>query len=222
MALALILFFYAANSEVVWLYLLAYWVGALVAVSLVYAAWNAGFSLDAKLAGIRRAPAFVAEGLPEEVARDEPFELDRLQIDITIGSARGTRGPARAYGKVGVTSMSIAAGVVPRSGGHTERPLLQPSRRGVVEMSDWWIQSGDPLGLFKRTRRANDGEVAVVLPRFTSLRAQPLVRELEAAVTAPRAGHGTEVFGVRQQQPARALQKRPFLRARRPVVQLPP
>src|SRR5439155_10127542 len=177
-ALAVILFFYAANSEVVWLYLLAYWVAALVLVSFVYSAWNRGFSLDATLAGIRRASGFDAEGLAEEVAQDEPFELDRLRIKITIGSPRGTRGPARAYGKVGVTSMSIAAGVVPKSGGHTEQLLPQPSRRGPVEMSDWWLQSGDPLGLFKRIKRGKDGEVALVLPRFVSLRAQPLVREL--------------------------------------------
>ena len=58
MALAVILFFYAANSEVVWLYLLAYWVAALVAASFIYAAWNRGFSLDATLAGIRRASWF--------------------------------------------------------------------------------------------------------------------------------------------------------------------
>ncbi len=185
MALAAILFFYAANSEVVWLYLLAYWVAALVLVSFVYAVWNRGFSLDATLAGIRRASGFDAEGLAEVVAPDEPFE----------------------YGKVGVTSMSIAAGVVPRSGGHTEQLLPQPSRRGPVEMSDWWLQSGDPLGLFKRIKRGKDGEVALVLPRFVSLRAQPLVRELEAAVTAPRAGYGTEVFGVRPYQPGDPLRR---------------
>ena len=206
MALALILFFYAANSEVVWLYLLAYWVAALVAVSSIYAAWNRGFSLDATLAGIRRASWF-DDGLAEEVAPDEPFELDRLRIKITIGSSRGTRGPARAYGKVGAMSMSVAAGVVRKSAGHIEQLQLQPSRRGAVEMSDWWLQSGDPLGLFKRIKRGKDGEVALVLPRFTSLRAQPLVRELEAAVTAPRAGYGTEVFGVRPYQPGDPLRR---------------
>ncbi len=203
MALALILFFYAANSEVVWLYLLAYWIAALVIVSFVYATWNKGFSLDGTLAGIRRASDFETEG----VAEDEPFELDRLRIKITIGSTRGTRGPARAYGKLGVATMSIAAGVVRKSGGHIEQPLLQPSRRGPVEMSDWWLQSGDPLGLFKRTQRGRDGEVAVVLPRFTSLRAQPLVRELEASVTAPRSGYGSEVFGVRPYQPGDPLRR---------------
>ncbi len=46
-----------------------------------------------------------------------------------------------------------------------------------------------------------------MLPRFTSLRAQPLVRELEAAVTAPRAGYGTEVFGVRPYQPGDPLRR---------------
>jgi len=47
----------------------------------------------------------------------------------------------------------------------------------------------------------------LVLPRFTSLRAQPLVRELEASVTAPRSGYGSEVFGVRQYQPGDPLRR---------------
>lgn len=207
MALAVVLFFYAANSEVVWLYLLAYWVAALVVVSFIYAVWNRGFSIDATLAGIRRASGFDGEGLAEEVAQDAAFELDRLRIKVTIGSPRGTRGPARAYGQVGVATMAVAAGVVRRSTGHTEEPLLQPSRRGPVEMRDWWLQRGDPLGLFKELKRGQDGEVALVLPRFTSLRPQPPVRELEASVTAPRAGHGTEVFGVRPYQPGDPLRR---------------
>src|SRR2546429_86493 len=157
---------------------------------------------------MRRSPAsagrrgLTTKGPAGGAPREEPFELDRLRIKITIGSARGTRGPARAYGKVGAMSMSLAAGVVRKSAGHIEQLQLQPSRRGAVEMSNWWLQSGDPLGLFKRIRRGKDGEVALVLPRFTSLRAQPLVRELEAAVTAPRAGYGTEGFGGRPYQPA--------------------
>jgi uncharacterized protein (DUF58 family) len=202
-----ILFFYAANSEVVWFYLLAYWVAALVVASFVYAVWNQGFSLDATLAGMRRASGFDAEGLAEEVVQDEPFELDRLRIKIIIASPRGTRGPARAYGKVGAATMAVAAGVVRRSGGHIEQPLLQPSLRGPVEMRDWWLECGDPLGLFKKTHRGNDGEVALALPRFTSLRAQPLVRELEASVTAPRSGYGSEVFGVRAYQPGDPLRR---------------
>ncbi len=203
MALAVILFFYAANSEVVWLYLLAYWVAALVLVSFAYAAWNKGFTLDASLAGIRRASGFDGEGLVE----NEPFELDRLGIKVTISSLLGTRGPARAYGKVGATSIAIAAGVVRRSAGHVEEWLLQPSHRGPVMASEWRLERGDPLGLFKRSKRHRDGEVALVLPRFTSLRSRPLLRELEASVTAPRAGYGNEVFGVRPYQPGDPLRR---------------
>jgi uncharacterized protein (DUF58 family) len=206
-ALAAILFFYAANSEVVWLYLLAYWIAALVVTSIVYAAWNHPFSLDATLGGVVRASRFDADGLAEDLVRDQPFELDRLRIKIIIGSPSGTRGPARAYGNVGATSMSVGAGVVRASGGHVEQVLMQPSRRGPVELSDWWVESGDPLGLFKELKRGQDGEVALVLPRFNSLRARPLVRELEASVTTPRAGYGTEVFGVRPYQPGDPLRR---------------
>jgi uncharacterized protein (DUF58 family) len=38
----------------------------------------------------------------------------------------------------------------------------------------------------------------VVLPRFTSFEARPQARELEASVSAPRAGSGMELFGVRE------------------------
>src|SRR4029077_2933718 len=102
--------------------------------------------LDATLAGVRPASGIDAEGLAEEVVPEEPFELDRLRIKVAIESSRGTRGPARAYGKVGVTSMSVAAGVVHKSAGHMEQLLQQPSRRGPVAMSESWLQSGDPLG----------------------------------------------------------------------------
>src|SRR5204863_22673 len=98
----------------------------------------------------RAAQAWALFAGRDFVLPDDTFELDRLRIKITIGSARGTRGPARAYGKVGAMSMSVAAGVVRKSAGHIEQLQLQPSRRGAVEMSDWWLQSGDPLGLFKR------------------------------------------------------------------------
>jgi uncharacterized protein (DUF58 family) len=47
----------------------------------------------------------------------------------------------------------------------------------------------------------------VVLPRFASLRARPLTREVEAAVTAPRAGSGTEIFGVREYRPGDPLRR---------------
>lgn len=207
MALALILFFYGANSEVVWLYLLAYWVAAIVVVSFVYAAWNRGLGMTARLVSVQHASdGFVPEGLSEDVTRQQPFELDRLGVKLVITSSRGTRGPASASGNVGRERVAVGAGVVGK-GGHTGEHVLQPHPRGPVTMTDWWLETGDPLGLFSWRIRGRDGELALVLPRFASLHAQPLVRELEASVTAPRAGAGTEVFGVRQYQPGDPLRR---------------
>ena len=166
-----------------------------------------GFSLKTRLVGIVRESGFETERLAEDVTSGRPFELDRLRFRITIGSPRRTRGPIRVHGNVGVTSVAVAAGVVRKQVGHVEQVLLSPSQRGPIEVTDWWLEHGDPLGLFKETRRGKDSEVALVLPRFASLRAQPLVREFEASVTAPRAGHGTEVFGVRPYQPGDPLRR---------------
>jgi uncharacterized protein (DUF58 family) len=46
-----------------------------------------------------------------------------------------------------------------------------------------------------------------VLPRFTSLAGRPQARELEASVAAPRAGSGTELFGVREYRPGDSLRR---------------
>lgn len=207
MALAAVLFFYAANSEVVWLFLLAYWVVAGIAASFVYAIWNRGLGMSAKVAAVRHSSTgFEPEGLPEDIERQAPFEFDRLRLQFRINSPSGTRGPASASGKVGSVQMSIGSGVVARDG-HAEDRVLESVRRGPVLMTEWWLQTGDPLGLFAVRVRGRDGELALVLPRYQSLHARPLARELEAVVTVPRAGSGTEIFGVRQYQPGDPLRR---------------
>src|SRR4029077_12700307 len=62
----------------------------------------------------------------------------------------------------------------------------------------WVLESSDPLGFFRFRRKGADGEVGLVLPRFTALSTRPQARELEASVSAPRAGSGMELFGVRE------------------------
>jgi uncharacterized protein (DUF58 family) len=69
------------------------------------------------------------------------------------------------------------------------------------------LEASDPLGLFRYRRRTPDAEVSLVLPRFTSLVAHAEVRELEASVAAPRAGSGTEMFGVREYRPGDPLRR---------------
>ncbi len=195
--LAFVLFFYAANSEVAWLFLLSYWIVAIVAAAFLYALWNRGLEITSRVAGIARSDEFDRDGLAGQILRDEAFEGDGVQVDIGLRSATGTRGPARAAGNVGGVPMRIAAAVVTAAGQH-ERRLLEPVRRGPVTIESWTLETGDPIGLFRRRAQGREIELTLVLPRFASLRAQPLARELEASVPAPRAGTGSEMFGVRE------------------------
>jgi uncharacterized protein (DUF58 family) len=87
--------------------------------------------------------------------------------------------------------------VIPKAG-WADRRAIGPLSRGPILARDWVLESSDPLGFFRSRRRGADGEIGLVLPRFTSLTAQPHSMELEASVSAPRAGAGTELFGVRE------------------------
>ena len=87
------------------------------------------------------------------------------------------------------------------------RHSLDGMRRGPVDASSWVVGSGDPLGFFGGAVESPDVEVALVLPRFTSLSRRRPARELEAAVAAPRAGSGGELFGVREYRPGDSLRR---------------
>jgi uncharacterized protein (DUF58 family) len=100
-------------------------------------------------------------------------------------------------GVVGSETVRAATGVVPKAG-WTQRRTFGPVARGPIVAKSWVLESSDPLGFFRFRRKGADGEVALVLPRFMSLTAQPQARELEASVSAPRAGSGMELFGVRE------------------------
>jgi uncharacterized protein (DUF58 family) len=76
-----------------------------------------------------------------------------------------------------------------------------------VSATSWTIMSSDPLGLFVGRKGQPDGEAALVLPLFTSLSDVRQVHELEAAAAAPRAGSGTELFGVREYRPGDSLRR---------------
>lgn len=79
-------------------------------------------------------------------------------------------------------------------------------RRGPINAS-WTVVAGDPLGLFVTRRRYADAEAAIALPLFSSISDRRQVRELEAVAAAPRAGSGTELFGVREYRPGDSLRR---------------
>ena len=210
--LAAAVIYYGATSEVAWLFLLGYWILALVFVAFVYAIWNTwrlrGFL---GLAAVRYDPrASPRSELPESVLRGSPrtviFEGDQVRIKLGARTVGGARGPVRIKGNVAGGELSAASGLVPRSGWE-ERPLVGPLRRGQVQATSWVLEASDPLGLFTFGVHWQDREMALVLPRFTSLTPRPQVRELEASVAAPRAGSGTEMFGVREYRPGDPLRR---------------
>ena len=204
--------YYGTTSEVPWLFLLASWIVALTAVSLAYAFWNrAGLRLHLRVAGSRPAPGSPVDDLPEFLMRNAPlaapiFEGDGLELDLGLDTTGSPRGPARLVGFVGSAKLSGATGLVPRSG-WTQRVELPRMRRGPVGARAWMVESSDFVGLFRGRRNSPDAEVALVLPRFTSLAYRLQARELEASVAAPRAGSGTELFGVREYRPGDSLRR---------------
>ncbi|HEX9098389.1 MAG TPA: DUF58 domain-containing protein [Candidatus Dormibacteraeota bacterium] len=193
-----------------WLFLLAYWIVALVVVSLAYALWNRGLTGGLAIVGTESAEGSPVEDLPERILGSGPkvpvFEGDRIEVTLRIESPRGTRGPARISASIGTAQLSTAAGLV-RKEGWEEVQVVGPVRRGRVDARGMSLERGDPLGFFKHHGPRVESELGLVLPRFTALAARPHVRELEASAAAPRAGSGTEMFGVREYRPGDPLRR---------------
>jgi uncharacterized protein (DUF58 family) len=203
---------YGTTSEVPWLFLLASWIFAFIAFALGYAYWNRrGLQPFVRVRDSRPAHDSPVDVVPDSLLRDGPlptpvFEGDGLDLDVGLQVSGRPRGPARLTGFIGSEPISAATGVVPTAG-WSRQVALSALRRGPIGARSWMVESSDPLGLFQSRRASPDAEVALVLPRFTSLSRRPEVRELEASVAAPRAGSGTELFGVREYRPGDALRR---------------
>ena len=195
-----------------WLFLLADWVLALIAVAYSYAAWNfSGLRLHIELQGSKPSPGSPVEELPESLLRSGPlpapvFERDRMELEVGLDTHGARRGPASITGRIGSSEIITGTGLVPREGWRRVE-VVREARRGPVSATSWILSAGDPLGLFGRRRRYPDTEAALVLPRFTSLVKSLRVHELEAVAAAPRAGSGTELFGVREYRPGDSLRR---------------
>lgn len=179
---------------------------AVVVACFLYALWNRGIDGSIELAGVEHGEGFGAGTFPDALPPGTPFEWDRVFADVRFEAAHPPRGPARATARIGKTAIDVGAGLVPRSG-HSRKVELTQQGRGPVVIRDWVHEEGDPLGLFRRRWMADGIELTVLLPQFASLRPTPTVREQEAVATAPRSGHGTEIFGVREYRPGDALRR---------------
>ena len=204
--------YYGSSSEVPWLFLLANWLVAICVASFFYAVWNrSGLRLHLAVRSNRPGLDSPLEDLSDHLLRSAPlpvpiFEGDTAELEIGLDTTGAARGPARAQGLAGSERLSAATGVVPKSGWRHEVEL-QGLRRGPVGARSWVVESSDLVGLFRSRRSSPELEIALVLPRFTSLTGRPEVHELEASIAAPRAGSGTELFGVREYRPGDSLRR---------------
>ena len=212
MVLAALVEWYGTTSEVSWLFLLASWIAALALVCFAYALWNrAGLRLHMRVRDVSSAADSPASDLPALLLRDAPlpaplFEGDGLDLEVGLDTTGAPRGPARLVGFIGSEQVTAATGVVPRSGWRRSVELYG-LRRGPVGARAWVVETSDVAGMFRSRRTNPDAEVALVLPRFATLAGKPQTRELEASVAAPRAGSGTELFGVREYRPGDSLRR---------------
>jgi uncharacterized protein (DUF58 family) len=195
-----------------WLFLLAWWVLALIVTAALYAAWNrTGLSLHLAVANTTPAPGSPAEDLPEQLLRTGPlpapvFEGDGFGLEVGLRAKNGARGPVWAVGQVVDKPVWAGTGLVPKTGWSSVKDL-RALRRGPVGARAWRLNTSDPLGFFLGLRRSPDSEVALILPRFTSLSERRTSRELEASMAAPRAGSGNELFGIREYRAGDSLRR---------------
>jgi uncharacterized protein (DUF58 family) len=202
----LVLEWYGQASEVSWLFLLAAWVLALLAVCFAYALWNrAGLRLSLAIRSELPADGSPIEELPESLLRGGPvtgavFEGDGLVLEVGLGSSGSARGPAWVAGAVAGKQVYAGTGLVPARGWRRDK-ILRELRRGVIGASGWMVGSSDPLGFFRSLRPCPDVEVTLVLPRFATLAGRRQPREPEAGATVQRAGAGNELFGIREYRP---------------------
>jgi uncharacterized protein (DUF58 family) len=210
--LYLILLWYAATSEVQWLFLLALWLMALVLAAFVYAAWNRrGVTLRLTVRESRPGAGSPATELPDAVLRRSPFQAplfegDGIGLEIAFRAQRRPRGPVWAYGQVGGRRFSAGTGIVTKKG-WSQLWRARAATRGVMLSTGWRLGTSDPFGFFQGFRKAADREVALVLPKFTSLAGRSEAHEVEASVAAPRAGSGNELFGIREYRPGDSLRR---------------
>jgi uncharacterized protein (DUF58 family) len=207
-----VLQWYGATSEVAWLFLLSAWIFAFVVVAVGYAWWNsAGLRMHLRLAGSRPAPGSPVEELPEQLLRTSPtvwpiFERDGLDIEVGLDVRGLPRGPAWVSGRIGTAEVDAGTGLVPKDGWRQVH-AIQGLARGPVGSTGWELGSSDPLGFVRMRKTVADADIALVLPRFTSLSNRRQTRELEASVAAPRAGSGSELFGVREYRSGDSLRR---------------
>ncbi|GAC1653338.1 MAG: hypothetical protein NVS9B1_02330 [Candidatus Dormibacteraceae bacterium] len=211
--LGAVVYLYGATSEVAWLFLFAFLIWGAAVSMFFYARWNAdGLTGGMSLLSVASSDASPVSDIPERDFRDAPlpapvFEGDILRLRLRLGVGDGhARGPARLSVGVAGDRLEAGTGIIPAAGWSAEREY-GPVSRGPIGAGPALIESADPLGLFRVRAMHPPAALAVALPLFASLTDNVHVREIESQLTVVRAGHGSDLYGVREYRPGDPLRR---------------
>ena len=196
-----------------WLFLFGFLVWALALAMFFYARWNArGLRGCLRLLEVSSAEGSPVNDIPEREFRDAPlpapvFERDTIRVELEIAVADGhPRDPARIAAGIASGALEAGTGLVPSGGWRAVREH-GPVTRGPIAAEHLALESSDPLGFFRSRRALPPEALTVVLPIFTSFSDRVQVREIESQLTVVRAGHGTDLYGVREYRPGDPLRR---------------
>jgi uncharacterized protein (DUF58 family) len=186
---ALVIYVFATNSQVVWLYLVAALVGGLAVIGLL-APWLTVRRLRPRLAGHSRS-GFVP---PLAQDRDRVFDGDEVTLRIELGEARSPvelvdlRGADGSIVPIQAQSW-LDTGVTAR---------ITATRRGLMRLAAVTVASSWPLGIARARREVRLDFEVMVHPRYVlPAEARRHGSREPAGITASR-GQGDEFLGLRE------------------------
>ena len=190
---ALLLYFFANQTQIGWLYVMS----ALL-LGIVAAAWLVSLGMLGRVEGERSLSA------------DEIYEGDQVTVSLRLAQRRAA--PALQIRSVEVCPLAdprspqhhidLFIPQIPGSGAVAFSYETPAYRRGVQRFEPLTLTTGAPFGLFRGERKIDVPTAALVYPEVIRLRQLSLLdRQPAAQQTRPRAGHGSEVIGVRPFRP---------------------
>ncbi|MFN8531463.1 MAG: DUF58 domain-containing protein [Anaerolineae bacterium] len=185
--IAFMLYLFGNQTQIGWLYVMSALIAGLVVVG--------GLLSCGALRDIQLERSLSAENL---------YEGDEINVDLRVKRARGLA----AY-QVEMTEICPLAElserekrlylpVIPSNQPLTYAYLVTLDRRGVYAFPPILMRTRFPFGFFRRHGRLTAPTQALVYPEVKPLLRFPLLeKQLAAQIATQRAGHGSEVIGVR-------------------------
>jgi uncharacterized protein (DUF58 family) len=191
---------FATNSEVVWLYLVAGMLLALLPIGVLAP------PLALRRLRIEAGP-WRREGFSPPLARDRGalFAGDRVVVELRArrGSLAGCAAAQVVLGGGG----ALAAEVAPDPAGRTARLTFAVPRRGRWRIVAVELDTGRPLGLVRSRRRLPLHLDLLALPRYRLPPGGRPAEGAEAGEAARRRGAGEELLALREYRPGDARRR---------------